>query len=358
MGPGGRTAATAAPTAAPRRPGAGAGARAAFGALALLAALAGCAPAPAAVLEIEGCGGGPAVRTSDELRAALASAEPGDTILLAPGTYEGRFVADRPGTPEAPITLCGTAESVLDGGGTDGGYVLHLDGASFWVLSGFAVRNGKKGIMLDATSGAELRDLTVSEIGDEAVHLRRHSSGNLVRGLRIRGTGLENPRFGEGIYVGSAEGNWCELTGCAPDASDGNRILDNVIERTTAEAIDVKEGTTGGLVAGNRVDGSAVTEADALVDVKGNAWRVRDNEGTAAPRAGVQVHVLVPGWGRDNALAGNTVAVPPSGWAIEPVGEAAGASAGNVVACDNVALVDGSPAASRIAPGGCAQGAG
>lgn len=41
------------------------------------------------------------------LAAAMAAAEPGDVIALAPGVYEidGRLRADRPGLPERPITL-------------------------------------------------------------------------------------------------------------------------------------------------------------------------------------------------------------------------------------------------------------
>ena len=54
--------------------------------------------------------------TADELEDALADAEAGDVIVLAPGTYEGEFVAEASGTPNAPITLCGTHETIPDGG--------------------------------------------------------------------------------------------------------------------------------------------------------------------------------------------------------------------------------------------------
>ena len=67
------------------------------------------------------------VSSAGELAKALTSAKPGDTIRLAPGTYHGSFVATAKGTANAPITLTGTADSVLS---NDSGYGLHLDGAA------------------------------------------------------------------------------------------------------------------------------------------------------------------------------------------------------------------------------------
>ncbi|OLT15092.1 hypothetical protein BJF78_16720 [Pseudonocardia sp. CNS-139] len=72
------------------------------------------------------CPGGREVSGAGELSAALAGARPGDVIRLADGVYEGAFVATASGTPDAPIWVCGSRGAVLDGGGTRGGYVLHL----------------------------------------------------------------------------------------------------------------------------------------------------------------------------------------------------------------------------------------
>jgi hypothetical protein len=270
------------------------------------------------------------VSTGKELEKALEDARPGDVIGLAPGRYEGEFVLAAKGEAKQPITVCGTTKSVLDGGDTDDGYVIHLDGASHVVLQGFAVENGQKGVMADATTNSVIRGLTVSHIGDEAIHLRAHSTDNRVLDNTISDTGLRKPKFGEGIYIGTAESNWCDISDCEPDASDRNLIEGNTISSTTSESVDIKEGTSDGVLRGNSFDGSAITKADSWVDVKGNGWLIEGNTGTAAPEDGFQTHEILDGWGTGNAFQNNTAEMTGSGvaFALEPERD-------NVVACDN-----------------------
>ncbi len=273
------------------------------------------------------------VSNAQELTAALTQAQPGDVIGLADGTYSGNFVATVSGTATAPIYLCGTPESILDGGGTSKGYVFHLDGARFWNLDGFQVTNGQKGVMADTTVGSVIRGLTVAKIGDEAVHLRNFSTDNLVIGNRIFDTGLRRPKFGEGIYIGTAESNWCDITGCAPDNSDRNVVQDNTIFDTTSESIDIKEGTTGGVVRGNTFDGSKlIGDPDSWVDVKGNGWLIESNSGVNSPMDGFQTHEILDGWGTDNVFRNNTAALNGPGYGYSLTPERA-----NVVECNNTA---------------------
>src|SRR5690606_35909243 len=77
------------------------------------------------------------VSDADALQEALDDAGPGTVIGLEPGVYEGEFVTTGSGSEDRPAKLCGPADAILDGGGPKGGYVLHLDGAEHWVLSGF-----------------------------------------------------------------------------------------------------------------------------------------------------------------------------------------------------------------------------
>lgn len=175
-----------------------------------------------------------------ELTQALAHPQPGTVIHLADAAYFGSFTASGHGTAALPIALCGTAGSVLDGGDDRRGYVLHLQDAAFWILDGFTVRNGQEGVMLDGTSNTVLQNLTVQHVGDEAIHLRAFSSNNTLVGNTIRDTGLFKPKFGEGIYVGTAQSNWCTISNCAPDTSDRNVITGNTISGTTAESVDIK----------------------------------------------------------------------------------------------------------------------
>jgi hypothetical protein len=156
----------------------------------------------------------------------------------------------------------------------------------------------------------------------------------VLRGLTVSNTGLREEKFGEGIYVGSAVGNWCQNSGCGPDRSDGNTIVQSTISDTAAESIDIKEGTTGGVVQDNVFNGAGMSgDADSWVDVKGNGWVIRDNHGTSARGSGFEVHRLVEGWGAGNVFDGNTADVRGSGYGFElrPIAD-------NRVTCSNSAV--------------------
>ncbi len=272
------------------------------------------------------------VSDAEGLQDALAAAGPGTVIALRDGVYEGKFVAKAPGTKEQPIHLCGAAGAVLDGGGIKAGYVLHLDGASYWRVLGLTLRNGQKGLMADQVQGALIQGITVEQIGDEGIHLRNFSSDNVVRGNTVRNTGNRRDTFGEGIYIGTAESNWATITGGKPDASDRNLVEGNTITDTTSESIDIKEGTTGGRVIGNVFDGSKFSgsHADSWIDVKGNGWLIQGNQGRNSKLDGFQTHAVADGWGKDNVFKGNTAEVngPGYGFAFTPV-------LTNTVSCDN-----------------------
>ena len=247
------------------------------------------------------------VSTAGELQRALDRAVKGQRIRLADGVYQGEFVLRRSGTASRRIALCGSRNAVLRGDTLKEGYVLHLDGAAHWTLSGFSVTNGEKGVMADRAADNIIQGIEVHHIGHEGIHLRAFSTGNLVQGNLVHDTGLRKAKYGEGVYVGSAHSNWCEHSGCKPDRSDRNRILGNTIgPDVTAEGVDLKEGTTSGLVSGNDFNGQNLTGADSWVDVKGNAWTVKGNHGSLSPQDGFQVHVEAPGWGRGNEIAGNS----------------------------------------------------
>src|SRR6185437_3848291 len=59
------------------------------------------------------------VSSADALSAAIGAAKPGEMISLAPGTSVGEFVATSSGRPGAPITLCGSRNSILMGESID-----------------------------------------------------------------------------------------------------------------------------------------------------------------------------------------------------------------------------------------------
>lgn len=278
---------------------------------------------------------GTTVSSADQLSQALASAAPGTTIVLAPGDYAGNFQATTSGTAARPITLCGPRGAVLDGGATQKGYTLYLDHASWWRLEGFSVTGGQKGVLTDGSDHDLIDGLYVHDIGDEAIHLRDFSSDNTVTRNVISATGLHSSSFGEGIYVGSAHKNWCRYSGCKPDGSDGNIITDNSITQTTAESIDIKEGTTGGIVSGNHFNGTGMNSSSATswVNVKGNDWKITGNTGSQSVQDGLSDHQVYPGWGLNNVFTANILTVNGPGFGIYVQRE----SLGVTVNCDNKA---------------------
>ncbi|MCU1663238.1 MAG: hypothetical protein QOI36_2612 [Pseudonocardiales bacterium] len=235
------------------------------------------------------------VAGTSELKRAVGAARPGDTIRMAAGSYDP-VVITRSGTAAAPITLTGQSDAVITGSGK--GYTVHLDGSSYWQLVGFAVSGGGKGIMTDGSTGLLLDSLTVSDTGDEAVHFRGGSSDNTIQRSTIRNTGLNQPEYGEGVYVGSAKSNWKKYSDGRPDLSMNNRVVGNTFKRITAENVDVKEETRGTLIAGNRFDGSAISGenfADSVVDVKGYGGTVTGNLTTGnapALKNIIETHVI------------------------------------------------------------------
>ena len=261
------------------------------------------------------------VASAYELRTALSAAQPGDEIRLAPGSYVGNFTIGHGGTATAPVVVCGDSDAILDGGVTATGYTLHVWNAPYSVVQGFTVEHGQKAVMIDNSPDVTVDNLTVQSTGYEGVVFRHGSSYGVIRNSTITNTGLDAPQYGEGVYVGSADNNW---VGGVPDKTDGVQVLDNRIgPGVAAEEVDVKEGTTGGVVEGNVFDGSgmvAVTAgAQSWVDVKGNNWLVIGNTGRHTIRHGLSDSLALPGWGNDNVVAANVEYVYAKGYGVKVV---------------------------------------
>ncbi|MFJ6660081.1 right-handed parallel beta-helix repeat-containing protein [Streptomyces sp. NPDC091377] len=238
------------------------------------------------------------VSTAAQLKSALAAVAPGDSIRLADGVYTGNFKATTPATSGARVTLTGSPGAVLTAGG---GYGLHLNGASYWTVSGLTVTGGQKGIMIDAAQGVVVDGVTVHGLDMEGVHFRKSSTDGLIRNSLIYDTGNDGRGMGEGVYVGTAN--------TLSDRSDRVQIRNNTFGPDVGgEAIDIKEGTTGAQIVGNTFDGRGLTGAnydDSWVDVKGNDVLVEYNTGKNTTNDGFQTHSQQPGWGCGTVFRGN-----------------------------------------------------
>jgi hypothetical protein len=246
----------------------------------------------------------PAHAAPFDLAAALAAAQPGQTITVPDGTYEGQFVLDVDG-----VTLTGGPGAILNGGGPKKGYALHVTGADGARVHGLTITGGQKGVMVDASDDVVLDGITARGFGMEAIHFRNGSDRGTLRGSTITDTGLAKPEYGEAVYVGTAKSNWdakTSSTGGAPDVITGALIEGNTAAGFTAEFADIKEGTDGVVIRGNTVDGGAISGehfADSYVDLKGRNGLVEGNTFTSPSAAvieAIQQHSIV-----DELFGGN-----------------------------------------------------
>jgi hypothetical protein len=281
------------------------------------------------------CGGikGELVSTARQLKDALKKAAPGSKIVLAPGTYDGHFTGSKSGTKAKPVVLCGPRSAVINGGSLKSGYTFHLDHASYWKVEGFTVEGGQKGVVTDNSSYDLISGLYVHSTGDEGIHLRAFSSHDTVSHNVVSHTGLYTSFYGEGIYIGSAHSNWCRYSNCKVDQSNDDIISDNSVSYTTAENIDIKEGTTAGIVEGNHFNGTGMdpSSATSWVNVKGNKWKILKNTGVHSVGDGLSNHEVYKGWGLNNYFAGNKLTVDGPGYGFDISGKRLHAN----VSCNN-----------------------
>jgi hypothetical protein len=285
------------------------------------------------------------VSTAAQLKAALLAAQAGDEIVMADGTYNGKFVIAPGvnGTATNPIILRGSRNAILNAGDISTGYVLYLQ-SNYWILKGFSITNGLKGLMVDGAHYSTVDNVKIFHIGEEALHLRKYSTQNTITNCDISETGLTTPDYGEGIYIGSAKNNWATYTNGLPDLCDSNYIITNKIgPNVAAECIDVKEGTTAGIIRGNTFDAAGITGAnsgDSWIDVKGNNYLIENNNGTnpggSIFKDGYQVHCAVSGWGNNNLFKSNTCVVNATGYGFNiQLSGSNGTTTGNKVYTSN-----------------------
>ena len=140
-----------------------------------------------------------------DLKAALAAAQPGDTIVVPAGRYAGPLVID------TPVTLVGQDYPVIDAGGS--GSVITVNAPDV-TIRGFEIRGS--GASLDredaGVTGLAPR-LTVEDNRLEdvlfGVYLK-DAPGSVVRGNRVIGKPLEMGVRGDGLRLWYSAGSLVE----------------------------------------------------------------------------------------------------------------------------------------------------
>ena len=236
-----------------------------------------------------------------ELQNAMRNASPGDEIVLYPGNYFGEkslddsgdvvahFFSDRDGTASAPIIIRSANKNnkqTLKGGNFNNGYVFLLRGADNWVVKDLKFSTAQKGIMLEGSNNVKIDNVALWDLGAEAVHFRYRSSNNEITNCLIYDTGKRTGKegLGEGVYVGTHDGDTANNSWGQIDSSNNNRIGGcHFGPDLGGEAFDVKAGTTGTVIESNYMDGRGIIgtasfpNANSFIDLKGDRNIVRGN---------------------------------------------------------------------------------
>jgi hypothetical protein len=186
------------------------------------------------------------VSTSTQLSAAANAAIPGDQIRLAPGKYYGNFSFYRSGTQARPITICSASNWAATIQNSQGWVTVRGD---WLVFTGIRFLNGVYAVnFVDASNNVFEHNL-LEDLRQEGMILQGSSgsSYNKIRYNTIRRTGRATTRYGEGVYVGSGK--------TLSDPSNYNEITYNTFgPGVTAEHVELKPGTRGNVVKGNKSD--------------------------------------------------------------------------------------------------------
>ena len=262
------------------------------------------------------------VSTVADLTSATLGAKAGDTIWVAPGKYElpssncqnDKFVNETgrdcgliwlgaDGTKANPVVLAGSDPAhppEIFSSDYKHNYGIHVTG-NYVILKNLKIHSFSKGVVFDNSVGALMEDCEVYHTGNEIVHVRDSSQQVTLNRNFIHGSGYEIAKYGEGIYVGTYNTGWASSQQADRDAGfwgtdasqhrysgydwrvNDTKITCNIVSGTTAENIDVKEGTVRGFVQGNMFIGDSldyngeVSYDDANIDMKGASWTVTGN---------------------------------------------------------------------------------
>ncbi len=260
------------------------------------------------------------VTNTAELIAAFAEVKAGDEIVLREGIYQADpnsgawrpFQATADGTESAhiilrsedpgnPATICANS--------SDSKCVLTITG-SYWEIRDLKISTGCKGIFLAKSDHSVISGCEVFDIGEEAIHIIDDSSYNLVENCKVHDTGKKTPKYGEGVYIGSAKNSTDYGFECHYNTVRNCEFGPNI----AADHVDIKEFTYGNLVEYCTFDGTGMqgeNGGDSFVEIKGNNAVIRYNtgyrNGCEKQRSAFDMNVQLDGWGQGTKIYDNTL---------------------------------------------------
>lgn len=224
------------------------------------------------------------------INQALELAQPGDKVILLPGTYLQDVVTVRSGTASAPIQIVGAVSSeyagsagwsdpvVIQGSGYNGrvfqishSYIqlsdISLDGL---VGDPSVMENYREKLLFvhndtepSGIKGVKIRRVNFRNAGSECLRFRYFVQNSEVAYSTFDNCGIHDFKFmagkknGEAIYIGTAYKQWGDGKNptANPDQSSNNIIHHNTLNTLGNECVDIKEGSTNNRLYNNTCTG-------------------------------------------------------------------------------------------------------
>ena len=267
-------------------------------------------------------------RALKTIQKAVDIAQPGESVYLLPGVYRQDVISKRSGFIDRPITIKGTKEAIVKGGGKarifeiNHDYIsleeftidgLHGDASSvkgyrdklIYVIG----KTARKGV-----TGLKIISMSIKNAGGECVRLRYFAQKNEIANNTIGSCGAFDFKFndggknGEGIYIGTAPEQLSD--GRNPtkdrDESNSNWIHHNTINTQGNECVDIKEASFGNIVEYNNCSGQKDPESGGL-DSRGDKNVFRYNQISGSVGAGIRLGGDKEKDGINNEVYGNII---------------------------------------------------
>ena len=248
------------------------------GGVCLLALCVMALPARAAIYHVAPDGDDAAPGTADRpwatLEHASAAAQPGDTVLLAPGEYAGVLSPARSGEPGAPITFRAIKRHQAVLTGPEDGYSavlrdtahIRLDGLAFrptsprgmWVLGQRAAQVELTALMMDGCArSAAVRLIECEDVRITDCTIRNGRAGNMVhisdsQRLVFEGCELAGSAHALLLFLPDRTNRQVIIRGCVFAGTTGRTVLIDSVEQILFEHNIIVRSLDGGRSAGPR----------------------------------------------------------------------------------------------------------
>ncbi|MGI8475028.1 MAG: right-handed parallel beta-helix repeat-containing protein [Thermomicrobiales bacterium] len=225
------------------------------------------------------------------IQQAAAVTAPGDTVLIAPGSYVGPVTIDRSGSAGSPVTFRATGPGVVVEGSGAGRDAIFVTYADYDTLDGVGVRHATRaGVRVDSSAHVTIERGTFADNGVWGI-FTDVSDDLLIQGNDVSGSveqhGIYTSNSGDRPVVrgNTIHGNHAAGLHMNADLSQGgdgvisgalvadNVIYDNGVARGAAINMDGVEYSVvrNNLLYGNHASGIAVFQQDGAICSRNNS---------------------------------------------------------------------------------------